>query len=31
MKTNYKLETIIKTDESLCINCGSCIELAPVV
>ena len=29
MKTNYKLETIIKVDESLCINCGSCIRACP--
>jgi nitroreductase/NAD-dependent dihydropyrimidine dehydrogenase PreA subunit len=30
MPENYKLETIIKVDENLCINCGSCIRACPV-
>jgi nitroreductase/NAD-dependent dihydropyrimidine dehydrogenase PreA subunit len=29
MKNNYKLETIIKVDESLCIGCGGCIRACP--
>ena len=29
MNNSYKLETIIKVDESLCINCGSCIRACP--
>ena len=29
MKNNYKLDTIIKVDESLCIGCGSCIRACP--
>jgi nitroreductase/NAD-dependent dihydropyrimidine dehydrogenase PreA subunit len=29
MKTTYKLDTIIKVDESLCIGCGSCIRACP--
>ena len=26
---NYKLDSIIKVDENLCINCGSCIRACP--
>ena len=29
MKVAYKLDTIIKADESLCINCGGCIRACP--
>ena len=29
MDTSYKLDTIIKVDESLCIGCGSCIRACP--
>lgn len=29
MKSSYKLDTIIKVDKSLCINCGSCIRACP--
>lgn len=29
MKNNYKLDTIIKVDENLCIGCGSCIRACP--
>jgi nitroreductase/NAD-dependent dihydropyrimidine dehydrogenase PreA subunit len=29
MNTPYKLDTTIKVDESLCINCGSCIRTCP--
>ena len=29
MDTSYKLETMIKVDESLCITCGSCIRACP--
>jgi nitroreductase/NAD-dependent dihydropyrimidine dehydrogenase PreA subunit len=29
MNNTYKLDTIIKADESLCINCGSCIRACP--
>jgi len=29
MNTPYKLDTMIKVDESLCINCGSCIRACP--
>ena len=29
MNSNYKLDTIIKVDENLCINCGSCIRACP--
>ena len=29
MNTPYKLDTIIKVDESLCIGCGSCIRACP--
>jgi nitroreductase/NAD-dependent dihydropyrimidine dehydrogenase PreA subunit len=29
MNATYKLETIIKADENLCINCGSCIRACP--
>jgi nitroreductase/NAD-dependent dihydropyrimidine dehydrogenase PreA subunit len=29
MNKTYKLETMIKVDESLCINCGSCIRACP--
>ena len=29
MGTSYKLDTMIKVDESLCINCGSCIRACP--
>ncbi len=29
MNTPYKLDTIIKVDENLCINCGSCIRACP--
>jgi nitroreductase/NAD-dependent dihydropyrimidine dehydrogenase PreA subunit len=29
MNTPYKLDSIIKVDESLCINCGSCIRACP--
>lgn len=30
MSIPYKLDTMIKVDESLCINCGSCIKACPV-
>ncbi len=29
MKAAYKLDTIIKVDESLCIKCVSCIRVCP--
>ncbi len=29
MNNTYKLDTIIKVDESLCINCGGCIRACP--
>jgi len=29
MSTPYKLDTMITVDESLCINCGSCIRACP--
>ena len=29
MKNNYKLDTIIKVDENLCIGCGSCVRACP--
>jgi len=29
MNSDYKLDTIIKVDESLCITCGSCIRACP--
>jgi len=29
MNTSYKLDTMIKVDESLCIGCGSCIRTCP--
>ncbi len=29
MEITYKLDTIIKVDEDLCINCGSCIRACP--
>jgi nitroreductase/NAD-dependent dihydropyrimidine dehydrogenase PreA subunit len=29
MNVTYKLDTMIKTDESLCIGCGSCIRACP--
>ena len=29
METSYKLDTIIKVDESLCIGCGGCIRTCP--
>jgi nitroreductase/NAD-dependent dihydropyrimidine dehydrogenase PreA subunit len=29
MSTTYKLDTMIKVDEGLCINCGSCIRAYP--
>jgi len=29
MNTTYKLDTMIKVDESLCIGCGSCIRACP--
>jgi nitroreductase/Pyruvate/2-oxoacid:ferredoxin oxidoreductase delta subunit len=29
MKTSYKLDAIIKIDESLCINCDACIRCCP--
>ena len=29
MSVAYKLDTMIKTDESLCIGCGSCIRACP--
>jgi Fe-S-cluster-containing hydrogenase component 2 len=29
MNGSYKLDTIIKVDESLCISCGSCIRACP--
>jgi len=29
MNTTYKLDTIIKVDENLCVNCGSCIRACP--
>lgn len=29
MDTTYTMDTIIKADESLCINCGSCIRACP--
>lgn len=25
MKATYKLDTMIKVDETLCIHCGSCV------
>ena len=29
MSSNYTMDAIIKADESLCINCGSCIRACP--
>ena len=29
MNASYKLDTMIKVDESLCINCGACIRACP--
>ena len=29
MNTAYKLDTMIKVDENLCINCGACIRACP--
>ena len=29
MNTSYKLDTMIKVDESLCITCGACIRACP--
>jgi nitroreductase/NAD-dependent dihydropyrimidine dehydrogenase PreA subunit len=29
MNTSYKLDTMIKVDENLCISCGSCIRACP--
>jgi len=29
MDKDYKMDTILKVDESLCINCGSCIRACP--
>ena len=29
MKSDYTMDTIIKTDENLCIQCGSCIRACP--
>ena len=29
MNESYQLDTMIKVDESLCINCGSCIRACP--
>jgi nitroreductase/NAD-dependent dihydropyrimidine dehydrogenase PreA subunit len=29
MSTTYKLDAMIKVDETLCINCGSCIRACP--
>ena len=29
MDTSYQLDTTIKVDESLCINCGACIRACP--
>ena len=29
MNEDYKMDTILKVDESLCINCGSCIRACP--
>ena len=29
MDPSYKLETMIKVDEDLCINCGACIRACP--
>jgi len=29
METSYKLDTMIKVDESLCITCGACIRACP--
>jgi len=29
MAVSYKLDTMIKVDDSLCINCGSCIRACP--
>ena len=31
MVKSYKLGTMIKVDENLCINCGGCIEPARAV
>ena len=29
MSASYELDTMIKVDESLCINCGGCIRACP--
>ena len=29
METTYKLDTVIKVEENLCIGCGSCIRNCP--
>ena len=29
MNTSYKLDTMIRVDESLCINCGACVRACP--